>query len=146
MHFERMLGRVSFRIDRHLRQLQNHLDRGGIDCDIAERRGQGACAWQREPLHRDAVDRPEQNDTRDLITHGHKPRVHRCGDRSRIDVPRVRRNDGFRHRLAASHWRGTRKQGTDVARELGRGSGIEQACDGGWANRVHRYGAGDRDF
>jgi hypothetical protein len=63
--FQRVLVRVGLRADDDLRQGAQGLDRGLVDLDRADGRGERAASRQRQAAHRHAMRRAEQHDARD---------------------------------------------------------------------------------
>jgi hypothetical protein len=96
LHLERVLERMRGRTDDDLRQVADECHCICVDRDLAERGREELRAGQRESAHLDTVRRPEQHDASDVIRARRELRIGRRGNRTRVDIARVRRDQRLR--------------------------------------------------
>ena len=80
-----------------LRQRPRLADRFDIHRHEPKRRGKGFGGTRGQPLDRNVMRRPEQDDSPDLVARREELRISRSGDRPGVKVAGVRRDQGLAH-------------------------------------------------
>ena len=93
LHLEAVLGGMGGIEDVHLRMAQAVVDGDAIEWNLSERRGEGVGVAGREAIDAHAVGGSEQDDPFDASAVWLDGGVDGAGDRTRVHVPGVRRDD-----------------------------------------------------
>ena len=129
LHLQRVVLGMGGIAGDHLRQVGQRIERGAVQWNAAQRRGEGLHRRRRQPLHGDAVAGAEQHDATDASGQRGEQGVSLAGGAAGIDVAGVWHDDRL-EQSRRSRRRLDGEAGGEIVAQAGGIAGVEAAGDG----------------